>query len=268
MLSHRVDGLGPCTLTGDDNDEHWGDIRDVRGLLTSRVGEGRREIDLIGCAPRGKLRRCLDSRPAGEVQVGNARLDVLDADGVSMGSYFVSGMALTGLRPSVLGSGLTDLGVTVDCDNAAYGGEWVWNLIRDGELNRRNIWRGLDAAERTAWLAVALWTSAYQRRGRPDQAAGHVFTLDGRTITDMVSFYCALGEAINGPGGYFGWNLDALADCLRGGWGATNPFTLEWLYSEVAREHLLTSHDPANGQPRFDLLLEVFQENGIEVILR
>ncbi|MFE2532064.1 barstar family protein [Streptomyces sp. NPDC059371] len=27
------------------------------------------------------------------------------------------------------------------------------------------------------------------------------------------------------PGGYFGWNLDALDDCLIGGWGASTPFT-------------------------------------------
>ena len=28
-----------------------------------------------------------------------------------------------------------------------------------------------------------------------------------------------MGEAVNGPGGYFGRNLDAFADCLRGGFG-------------------------------------------------
>ncbi|WP_372346599.1 barstar family protein [Streptomyces sp. KL116D] len=52
--------------------------------------------------------------------------------------------------------------------------------------------------------------------------------LDGRHIVDRDTFCCAIGEAINGPGGYFGWNLDALDDCLCGGWGATTPFTLHW----------------------------------------
>ena len=32
-------------------------------------------------------------------------------------------------------------------------------------------------------------------------------------------FYREIGSAVNGPGGYFGRNLDALADCLRGGFG-------------------------------------------------
>nr|WP_307645622.1 barstar family protein [Nocardia uniformis] len=92
--------------------------------------------------------------------------------------------------------------------------------------------------------------------------------MDGRAVTDIVSFYCALGETINGPGGYFGWNLDALWDCLRGGWGASSPFTLEWLHSDVAREHLLTHPGVDAGQTLFDLLLKILDDNGIEVILR
>ncbi|MFE0701069.1 barstar family protein [Streptomyces sp. NPDC058872] len=56
-----------------------------------------------------------------------------------------------------------------------------------------------------------------------DAPAGQVFTLGGRHIVDRDAFYCAIGEVVNGPGGYFGWNPDALDDCLRGGWGATAP---------------------------------------------
>ncbi|WP_306363638.1 hypothetical protein [Nocardia sp. CC227C] len=96
-----------------------------------------------------------------------------------MGSYFVSEMTVTAARPSSLGSGSVDLDVTLYCDNTHFGGEWVWNLIRNGELNRRGIWQRLDTENRIAWLAVALWTSAYQRRGRPDSGPGQVLTLDG-----------------------------------------------------------------------------------------
>ncbi|MET8423897.1 barstar family protein [Nocardia sp. NPDC004860] len=81
-----------------------------------------------------------------------------------------------------------------------------------------------------------------------------MFTLDGQAVTDIDSFYCALGEAINGPGGYFGWNLDALVDCLRGGWGATSPFTLKWLHSDEAQDHLAADQQVAGGQTPFELL--------------
>ncbi|WP_406100936.1 barstar family protein [Streptomyces sp. NBC_01003] len=81
--------------------------------------------------------------------------------------------------------------------------------------------RATDPSEgRRAWLSVALWSHEYQRPGHPvDAEPGQVFALDGRQVVDANSFYCALGEAINGPGGYFGWNLDAANDCLRGRWG-------------------------------------------------
>ncbi|MFD0592855.1 barstar family protein [Catellatospora coxensis] len=60
---------------------------------------------------------------------------------------------------------------------------------------------------------------AHHGFGLPDRPAGRTYHLDGRFVTDVEGFYCAIGEAVNGPGGYFGWNLDALVDCLRGRWG-------------------------------------------------
>ena len=48
-------------------------------------------------------------------------------------------------------------------------------------------------------------------------------------MTDVEGFYCAIGEAINGPGGYFGVNADDLHDCVvMGRAGAANPFRLVW----------------------------------------
>ncbi|MEU7913245.1 barstar family protein [Microbispora bryophytorum] len=58
---------------------------------------------------------------------------------------------------------------------------------------------------------------AQRRLGWPDRAPGRTYDLDGSHITDKAGFHLAIGEAINGPGGYFGCNLDALDDCLCGG---------------------------------------------------
>ena len=43
----------------------------------------------------------------------------------------------------------------------------------------------------------------------------------GRSLTDIEGFYSAIGEAINGTGGNFGWNADALLDCGTGRRGAS-----------------------------------------------
>ncbi|MFC9945499.1 barstar family protein [Streptomyces pratensis] len=56
------------------------------------------------------------------------------------------------------------------------------------------------------------------------------YVIDGSGITGLDSFWDAIGEAVNGPGGYFGRSLDAFADCLGGGFGTPDDgsFVIEW----------------------------------------
>ncbi|MFF7458893.1 barstar family protein [Kitasatospora sp. NPDC008115] len=66
-----------------------------------------------------------------------------------------------------------------------------------------------------------------------------VYILDGTRIRTTDDFWRAIGEAVNGPGGYFGRNPDAFADCLGGGFGTPDDdFTVEWRDHQVSREHL------------------------------
>ncbi|MFJ7196580.1 MULTISPECIES: barstar family protein [unclassified Streptomyces] len=59
------------------------------------------------------------------------------------------------------------------------------------------------------------------------------YVIDGSRVTGLEQFWKVIGEAVNGPGGYFGRNSDALADCLHGGMGTPDDgdFAFEW------REH-------------------------------
>lgn len=69
-----------------------------------------------------------------------------------------------------------------------------------------------------------------------DPTAHAVYELPGAEIASLEAFWVVIGEVINGPGGYFGWNLDAFRDCLRGGFGTPDiGFTLCWLDSEKSR---------------------------------
>ncbi|MEE1754995.1 barstar family protein [Streptomyces sp. SP18CS02] len=66
------------------------------------------------------------------------------------------------------------------------------------------------------------------------------YVIEGREITDLDSFWRVIGEAVNGPGGSFGRNLDAFADCLGGGCGTPDDgdFTLEWRDHDLSRRAL------------------------------
>jgi RNAse (barnase) inhibitor barstar len=63
-------------------------------------------------------------------------------------------------------------------------------------------------------------------------------TLDGLTFHDIPSFYLAIGEAINGPAGYFGQCLDSLKDCFCGGFGIALPVKITIVNCEAARLNL------------------------------
>jgi RNAse (barnase) inhibitor barstar len=119
-----------------------------------------------------------------------------------------------------------------------------------------------------------------------------VFTIEGSKISTLEDFWQQVGEAVNGPGGYFGKNLDAFADCLRGGYGGhvlehVDEFTFVWRdheqskrclgHSETARQLALRAErcHPSNrerveaeladaqaeiGRTVFDWLIEIFED--------
>ncbi len=87
------------------------------------------------------------------------------------------------------------------------------------------------------------------------------YRLDGSRALDRAGLWAALGEAVNGPGGYYGANLDALADCLRGDFGPVPPFTLLWHRSALAR------HSPDLPPGYADAVIALLREAGVTVRL-
>ncbi|MFJ2829267.1 barstar family protein [Streptomyces sp. NPDC087263] len=67
-----------------------------------------------------------------------------------------------------------------------------------------------------------------------------IYVLDGTQVRTLEDFWRLIGEAVNGPGGYFGKNLDAFADCLSGGFGQPDDddYVVEWREHQASRERL------------------------------
>nr|WSW66012.1 barstar family protein [Streptomyces sp. NBC_00995] len=70
------------------------------------------------------------------------------------------------------------------------------------------------------------------------------YVIDGSGVTGLERFWDVVGEAVNGPGGYFGRGLDSFADCLRGGMGTPDDgdFVIEW------RDHALSARALAHEE--------------------
>ncbi len=100
--------------------------------------------------------------------------------------------------------------------------------------------------------------------------------LNGLCITDIPTFYIALGKAVNGPDGYYGGCLNGLEDCLYGGFGLRPPFTLEVIGLEQIHAALNASaeawdegwsDDPqAPREPSyFDQVIEILTRHRVTV---
>jgi RNAse (barnase) inhibitor barstar len=87
------------------------------------------------------------------------------------------------------------------------------------------------------------------------------YRIDGSRITSTSDLYAEIGRAVNGDGGYFGSNLDALADCLRGGFGTPE---------DGGFRFVMTSYRQVKGAVGDDLwntLLHLFSAEGVDLWL-
>ncbi|GAA2586134.1 hypothetical protein GCM10010435_75370 [Winogradskya consettensis] len=249
----RPDDVTGFVLYG-SGDSLLGSCADVTGVFRERAAPPIPQVTLIGCRAGETLK--VGQRISGKV-------GAIAADGSAIGliDSWVTGTIVASV-PSADGL----LKITVDSDShepSPTGLRDIVDIWRAGRPTENNLWAGYDRDLREEWAGVAL-------ANHPGAAKKEPFDLDGRFVTDVEGFYCALGEAVNGPGGYFGWNLDALEDCLRGRWGAQPPFRLRWHDSAVAREHLVAGYDRHRSSPTvtLDYLLETFAEHGVDVDLR
>ncbi|WP_151482668.1 barstar family protein [Streptomyces albicerus] len=240
-------------------DEPWGACRDLAYVQDGRPDLVEPSVRLLGCAPRGALRTALDT---GEEDLGHAKLIRLDTSGCTVQSA-VEG-ELVAWIPSARGRGLVDLTLEPWSERPPTAAEQVWELWDDGRPAAPGLWAQCGVEGRRHWLSMAL---DHHEADKPDAEPGGTYHLEGRHITDDQGFFCAIGEAVNGPGGYFGWGIDALTDCLRGRWGAARPFTLVWHDAEVARTCLGLVPRTDRRPWTFEELLEVLVDKGIDVRL-
>lgn len=146
--------------------------------------------------------------------------------------------------------------VTIDgiLHKAAIGTKKIWSIRLNEKISEFNIWTKLKKNERQAWLEVAL---NFQKKIEDRQ--GLNIKLEGKLISDDDSFFCTLGEAMNGPGGCFGRNLMSLDDCFTGGFGVKLPLTIIWMNHEFSKNNLGV---------KFENIIKVLKINNVKIILK
>ncbi|MEU4351800.1 barstar family protein [Streptomyces sp. NPDC023838] len=77
-----------------------------------------------------------------------------------------------------------------------------------------------------------------------------------------------MGEALLGPGRYFGREWNAFKDCLGGGFGVVPPFTLVWHDSEVSRRAPAEVDDPEGRLSYFEEIVQLLERCGVTVVIQ
>ncbi|MEW2487071.1 barstar family protein [Streptomyces sp. NPDC048411] len=218
---------------------------------------------LVGLIPTDTLKRSWTAGSFSEGQLGNVWIGIHGAHGKVIGSYFAGSATLEGWTEN------PDLTVTavISCwlnviPEASAGALWeAWGRRAPATMND---WVNLPRGQREGWIEVARMCG---RESSQEKNPAGEYVLAGAHVDDLASFYCAIGEAMNGPGGYYGGNLAALDDCLFGGHGPAAPFRLVWQDSAVAMDALGTLPTYIEGKTVMGLILECFERRGVAVEL-
>lgn len=251
-----------------DGRQWLGSCREFARILP--LDQAAPPLVLRGLTPGDQLRAALRKGTGRALDLGQAALEIRDDQGELLTERLLWTTIRT-WRPSTFGANCeTDL---IDLELA---GELttpvpeyarpLWDRWLAGPPDTPGAWTGLDTRRREAWLDLVRERAC--RRTHHDRPAGHPYVLDGRHTTDEPGLYLALGEAVNGPGGYFGACQDALTDCLRGAFGHTPRGPLLWRNAATAREYLSKTLT-AQGHPYdlFTATLDILADGGMDVTL-
>ncbi|WP_052720793.1 barstar family protein [Actinoplanes rectilineatus] len=215
--------------------ELLGTFRTATGLYRERPEYWPPDVTLIGFRPEPWLREEMRHSEGKPVTI-RATVIAQDSDG-RMIRTSISGLhaEIAEVRPSVHGGDLLDVALDDGFwEPMPVSARHRWTAWLDSPPRENGTWASLDPAGRVDWILMALNNHSTQ----PEHPPGQTYRLEGRHVTEIAGFFCAMGEAINGPGGYYGWGEHAFDDCLSGPYfGAKGPFRLIWTDFAVARQH-------------------------------
>lgn len=165
-------------------------------------------------------------------------IEVRNIDSSLIGHYYIGDVELISSRIATTAPDRTDIDIDFGITYPFPYAREIWRRWADGEPLQVGEWRRLPAIAHSSWLHVSQQVWSVSASAVPDATVPR--EVDCAELETASSLYCALGEAMRGPGGYFGSNLDALDDCLTS-WN--DQVRLTFLNASRARRAIGTEFD-------------------------
>lgn len=232
-------------------DEGTGDVlvaaEELEGFFVDSI-EAATEVMFVGTHEVSSRRR----------RTEDAVLEIKDRERKRIGWYFIGRVALGNMNQESAG-GKASVSYRFFGNHCEYPGAGkIWRRWASDVALEEGEWLQWPLSYHDSWLHVVQnsWFATNHRTGR--YGASEVAYLDGSHISSKAGFYCELGEAVNGPGGYFGSNLDALADCIASSSGEGPPRKIVWRNFQISANSL--------DDTFLDSILSVMREFDIDVV--
>ncbi|MEV4062410.1 barstar family protein [Nonomuraea dietziae] len=213
-------------------DEASGDVliaaEEVDGFFVDPEEESP-EVIFLGAHEVNKGRR----------RTEDAVLQIVNRQREKVGEYFIGRVVLGDTGTESPDGRISSVSYRFFSNRCEYpGAAKIWRRWASGIAIEKGEWLQWPASHHSAWLHVVqnAWFTSNRRAAR--YGVDDVAYLDGAHIFTKSGFFCALGEAVNGPGGYFGSNLDALADCISSSFGEGPLVKIVWQNFRASQESL------------------------------
>ncbi|MDM1556650.1 barstar family protein [Chryseobacterium indologenes] len=124
----------------------------------------------------------------------------------------------------------------------------------NNQITEKNVWKTFKKDELQGWFVWALNST-----NNDIPKVNITIRIDGNEFHNLDSFFCTLGEEIHGPGGYFGRNLYAMYDYLRGDFGVESVSELIWINHQRSKKLL---------KSKFNEIIKIFEDFNVKIVLK
>lgn len=220
-------------------------IEDVKNLESNNSNFGYRKLRLINVENPTLLKLEIEKAIANSANHGCIHL--LDQNSSILIGTFISNIKISKSEKN-------NLSLSGYVWHQPKGYYKAWKMKMNNQINDKNIWKSFQRNELEGWLVFAL-----NNMNTEPIKENLIIEIDGDHFNNLDEFFCSLGEEINGVAGYFGRNISALYDCLRGDFGVESIRKLTWKNHQKSKKLF---------KSKFNEILQTFEDFDVEINLQ